>query len=99
MASPSPRRRFQFRLRTLLIGVAVVAVVCAFVRWHYDFVCQRKVMMHRIEIEDHGSVEVHFTPVKFEETKPLPWFRRVLVLQRYVGIAGEWITSEIAAGQ
>ena len=34
--------------------------------------------MHRIEVEDHGSVEVHFTPVKFEETKPLPWFRRVL---------------------
>jgi hypothetical protein len=25
---PSPRRRFQFRLRTLMIAVAVVAAVC-----------------------------------------------------------------------
>ena len=36
------KSRFQFRLRTLLIGVAVVAVVCAFVRWHYDFVCRAR---------------------------------------------------------
>jgi hypothetical protein len=28
MASPSPRRRFQFRLRTLLIGIMVFAVLC-----------------------------------------------------------------------
>ncbi len=28
---PTPRRRFQFRLRTLLIGVTLLAVVCAYV--------------------------------------------------------------------
>jgi hypothetical protein len=26
---PSPRRRFQFRLRTLLLVVAIAAVICA----------------------------------------------------------------------
>jgi hypothetical protein len=27
---PSPRRRFQFRLRTLMIGVTLLAVACGF---------------------------------------------------------------------
>ncbi len=30
MASPSPRRRFQFRLRTLLIGVTLLAPICGY---------------------------------------------------------------------
>jgi hypothetical protein len=30
---PSPRRRFQFRLRTLMIVVALLAVPCAYVGW------------------------------------------------------------------
>jgi hypothetical protein len=30
---PSPRRRFQFRLRTLMIGVTLLAVVCAVFAW------------------------------------------------------------------
>jgi hypothetical protein len=35
MASPSPRRRFQFRLRTLMIGVTLLAVPCGF--WARDY--------------------------------------------------------------
>jgi hypothetical protein len=30
---PAPRRRFQFRLRTLLIVVTLLAAQCAFVTW------------------------------------------------------------------
>jgi hypothetical protein len=30
----APRRRFQFRLRTLLIVVTVVAVLCSVVAWY-----------------------------------------------------------------
>ncbi len=33
MADSSPRRRFQFRLRTLLIAVTVLAGVCAYGGW------------------------------------------------------------------
>jgi hypothetical protein len=28
---PPPRRRFQFRLRTLMIGITLLAVVCGYV--------------------------------------------------------------------
>jgi hypothetical protein len=33
MESPAPRRRFQFRLRTLMIGVTLLAAISAAVVW------------------------------------------------------------------
>jgi hypothetical protein len=30
---PSPRRRFHFRLRSLFIGVALLAIPCGIVGW------------------------------------------------------------------
>jgi hypothetical protein len=39
---PSPRRRFQFRLRTLLIGVTLAAVACAYVAREAQIVRERK---------------------------------------------------------
>jgi hypothetical protein len=30
---PSPRRRFQFRLRTLMLGVTLLALLCGAVMW------------------------------------------------------------------
>jgi hypothetical protein len=47
MASPFPRRRFQFSLRSLMIGVALLAVGCFFVRlawpvvWHYSLTAEK----------------------------------------------------------
>jgi hypothetical protein len=39
---PSPRRRFQFRLRTLLILVTALALPCAVVGWELNFIRQRQ---------------------------------------------------------
>jgi hypothetical protein len=39
---PSPRRRFQFRLRTLLIGVTLVAVPLGYVGWQAKIVRERE---------------------------------------------------------
>ena len=36
------RRRFQFRLRTLLIGVTLLAVPCAYVGWQTKTISERK---------------------------------------------------------
>ncbi len=36
-----PLPRFQFRLRTLLIGVALLSVPCAYVGWQYKIVRER----------------------------------------------------------
>ena len=45
----SPRRRFQFRLRTLMIGVTVLAVACAYVAHEAKIVRERKAMLAQIE--------------------------------------------------
>ncbi len=42
---PSPRRRFQFRLRTLLIVVTLLAVPCAYVGWQAKIVRNRRAML------------------------------------------------------
>jgi hypothetical protein len=38
---PPPRRRFQFSLRTLMIGIALLAVACAYVGWQATIVSVR----------------------------------------------------------
>jgi hypothetical protein len=51
MASPSPRRRFQFRLRTLMIVVTLIAVPCAYVGWQAKIVRDRKAWLARQPIQ------------------------------------------------
>ncbi len=46
---PSPRRRFQFRLRTLMIVVAVVAIPCAYVGWQAKIVRERRALLDSIK--------------------------------------------------
>ena len=58
MSDPGPRRRCQFRLRMLLIAVALLAVVFALVRWRFDFVRQPKVMIRRILVDYETAVHV-----------------------------------------
>jgi hypothetical protein len=41
----SPRRRFQFRLRTLMIGVALLAGVCGYVAHEANIVRERKAFL------------------------------------------------------
>jgi hypothetical protein len=47
MAEPSasPRRRFQFRLRTLMVVVTLLAVPCAYVGWQAKIVRERNAML------------------------------------------------------
>jgi hypothetical protein len=88
------RPRFQFRLRTMMIGVTLVTVVCGYFRWRYDFVWQRKAMIHRIETED-GQIEIGYDPV----IKPLPWVQRILGDSRVTDIylPAETPASKLAA--
>jgi hypothetical protein len=39
---PSPRRRIQFRLRTLMVVVTLLAVPCGYVGWQAKIVRERK---------------------------------------------------------
>jgi hypothetical protein len=78
---PAPRRRFQFRLRTLMIGVTLLAVACAYVGWQAKIVTERKAMRERwsgkvwFRTPDMGSGSIPPTP-------PLPptkvtWLREL----------------------
>jgi hypothetical protein len=42
MAAPSPRRRFQFRLRTLMIVVTMLAVPMSYVGWKLKIIRERR---------------------------------------------------------
>jgi hypothetical protein len=46
---PSPRRRFQFRLRTLMIVVTLLAVACGYIGWQAKIVRERRETVRWIE--------------------------------------------------
>ena len=70
------RRRFQFRLRTLLIGVTLLAVPCGYVGW------QAKIVRARInEVENRFSENLDLglcIDGYSYEIPGTPWFRRLL---------------------
>jgi hypothetical protein len=45
MASASPRRRFQFGLRSLMIGVTLLAIPCGYLGWQVRIVRERDAML------------------------------------------------------
>jgi hypothetical protein len=65
---PSPRRRFQFRLRTLLIGVTLLAVACAYIGPHLKKVQERKALL-RLILRNGGGYST-FTFFKDDELLP-----------------------------
>jgi hypothetical protein len=73
---PPRRRRFQFRLRTLMIGVTLLAVPLAYVGWQAKIVRERRAELSRavdgrlLEICGNG------------ENRVISWIRRVLSDQR-----------------
>jgi hypothetical protein len=70
-SAPSPRRRFQFRLRTLMIGVTLLAVPCAYVGWQAKIVRERRALLDEINAAGGGEVPADIAH------RP-PWLRRIL---------------------
>jgi hypothetical protein len=75
-ADPPKRKRrwFQFSLRTLMIGVALLAIPCGCVGWQAKIVRERMAMSERIKKVDHGDCWF------FDEdlSGRVPWIRRFL---------------------
>lgn len=74
-----PRRRFQFRLRTLMIVVALLAVPCAYVDWEAKIVRERRAELSR-------AVDRRIVGVSVEDQQHLPWLRRILGDKRIYSI-------------
>jgi hypothetical protein len=71
------RRRLQFRLRTLLIGVTLLAVPCAFVGWQAKIVRDRNEM--REELESRGAIFLSdAVPGQGHPELSPSWLRRLL---------------------
>ena len=71
-AKPKPRRRwYQYSLRTLLIGVALLAVPCADVAHEARIVSERKAVLDRIRANGGEGVRA------FHQRGPVPWLRGV----------------------
>jgi hypothetical protein len=74
---PSPRRRFQFRLRTLMIAVTLLAIPCGYLGWQAKIVRDRRAMIDRVVSIDNGFR----MKIDFRMTEPavsVPWIRRLL---------------------
>jgi hypothetical protein len=79
---PSPRRRFQFRLRTLMIVVTVFCVVIGgYTGWQAKIVRDRKAALGEV-LKSHGYVYVR------TEGTPIPISREgrtISTLRRWMG--------------
>jgi len=74
MNEPPKRRRYQFRLRTLLIVVTLVAVPCAYVGWQAKVVRERRALLDSLKAAGGGAIPVfHYEYIP----PPPPWIRRV----------------------
>jgi membrane carboxypeptidase/penicillin-binding protein len=47
---PSPRRRFQFRMRTLMIVVGIVAAICAYISHERQVVQERQKLVESLPL-------------------------------------------------
>jgi hypothetical protein len=92
------RRWHQFRLRTLLIGVTLLAAACGYVGWQLKIVNQRKATLIRLDTLGGASVTVNEylsavahgwkSDLRNEELPTIPWPRSwlgdVAVIQIYI---------------
>ena len=74
------RRWFQFSLRTLLIGVTLLAVQCAYVGWQAKIVRERNTM--RAEMKRRGTETVDFDDVVWDRSEK---FRPLYRLREWMG--------------
>jgi hypothetical protein len=74
--APSPRYRFQFRLRTLMIGVTLLAVPLGYVGWQAKIVRDRRALLDSIKAAGGGDETAMFH--NNASPPPPPWLRRIL---------------------
>jgi hypothetical protein len=81
-APPKRKRRwFQFRLRTLMIAVTLLAVPCAYVGWQAKIVRQRKSLLDSIQSPDWYAE----APNHSEDSEPPPDQRTVPRIRTWLG--------------
>jgi hypothetical protein len=83
---PSPRRRFQFRLRTLMIGVTLLAIPCGYLGWQAKIIRERREAAARYQtIRGREST---FGPLHMLRIQrpPAPWPLRWMGEEGYLTI-------------
>jgi hypothetical protein len=76
---PSPRRRFQFRLRSLMIVVTLLAIPLGYVGWQAKIVRKRNAMLENPRVANSIRETVDGKPM-------ISWLRRLLGDQDYAEI-------------
>ncbi len=79
--SPQKRRWYQFRLRTLMIGVTLLAVVCGYVGWRTRSIRERRSLVDRLAaagcaVSIAGFEKPEYAPRGWQPTTT--WFSRLL---------------------
>jgi hypothetical protein len=84
--SSHPRRRFQFRLRTLFIGVTLLAVPLGYVGWQVKIVRERKAIIEGNELIGAMAIDASGRDKVAPGRPDIPWIRRLLGDQDYLNI-------------
>jgi hypothetical protein len=80
------RPRFQFRLRTLIIGVTLFAVACGYVAWQARIVHKRKLVDDWITAHN-GETAISLKMPGVADYQPsVSWFRRILGDRAVAGV-------------
>jgi hypothetical protein len=97
ISRPSPRRRFQFRLRTLLILVTLLAGVCGYVAWQAKIVKERKAVADLVQ---HYEGAVYWTS-EVKRASPMAsglriWEDHIVLPLRKVSGLRRWLGDDAA---
>src|SRR5258707_2685386 len=77
--SPKRKRRwFQFSLRTLMIGVTLLAIACGYVGWQARIVRGREQLSARFDRISLNDEDIPSDWPSWCESRRIPWFRRFL---------------------
>src|SRR4051794_35746290 len=78
--TPTPRRWFQFSLRTMFVAVTLLAIPCTYVAYEARIVAHRKATLEKIVLRGanwHGPIPGVITPPSMPQ-RHVPWIRKLL---------------------
>ena len=94
MASPSPRRRFQFRLQTLMISVALFAVACWVIMDRQRLITERDHALRQLEMISEANENLRDTEIELRNEYSSRDRKRQKLIEKLMNLEGKSAQSD-----